>query len=101
MKSQYEIARDSDAPRSLLHALLEKRVLTFFSDPFGDGMYTQSMAENWHRYSAAPRICQGRETYYWALFDLPPHYFTRLPLSFAQFQQQLQQQPAAPHGVAA
>jgi CheY-like chemotaxis protein len=95
MKSQYEIARDSDAPRSLLHALLEKRVLTFFSDPFGDGMYTQSMAENWHRYSAAPRICQGRETYYWALFELPGHYFDQRPYSYEQFLQALQPQVIA------
>jgi CheY-like chemotaxis protein len=96
MQSQYEIARDSDAPRSLLNALLERRVLTFFSDPFGDGMYTSSMAENWHRYSAAPRICQGKETYYWALFDLPGHYFDQRPYTHAQFLRELQ-----PQGIAA
>ncbi|MYM35312.1 hypothetical protein GTP38_13325 [Duganella sp. FT94W] len=96
MQSQYEIARDSDAPRSLLKALMERRVLTFFSDPFGDGMYTSAMAENWHRYSAAPRICQGRETYYWALFDLPGHYFAQRPVTYAQFLRELQ-----PQGVAA
>jgi len=95
MYAQYEIARDSDAPRSLLHALLERRVLTFFSDPFGDGMYNSSMAENWHRYCAAPRICQGQETYYWALFDLPAHYFEQRPHTYAQFLRELQPQDIA------
>jgi CheY-like chemotaxis protein len=95
MYAQYEIARDSDAPRSLLHALLERRVLTFFSDPFGDGMYTSSMRENWHRYCAAPRICQGKETYYWALFDLPAHYFDQRPYTYSQFLQELQPQVIA------
>jgi CheY-like chemotaxis protein len=97
MYAQYEIARDSDAPPSLLDALLERRVLPFFSDANGDGMYSGRVGDNWHRYCAIPQLCEGRETYYWALFDLPPHYFSRRPLSFAQFQQQL----AAPHGVAA
>ncbi|MTV40277.1 response regulator [Duganella radicis] len=95
MYTQYEIARDSDAPRSLLNALLERRVLTFFSDPFGDGMYNSGMAENWHRYSAAPRICQGQETYYWALFDLPSHYFEQRPHTYAQFLRELQPQDIA------
>ena len=85
MYAQYEIARDSDAPPSLLDALLERRVLPFFSDPDGDGMYSRRVGENWHRYCAAPQICQGRETYYWALFDLPSHYFDQRPYSYAEF----------------
>nr|WP_315253765.1 hypothetical protein [uncultured Duganella sp.] len=95
MQSQYEIARDSDAPRSLLKALVERRVLTFFSDPFGDGMYTSAKAQNWHRYSAAPHICQGKESYYWALFDLPGHYFDQPPATYAQFLRELQPQAVA------
>jgi CheY-like chemotaxis protein len=95
MYSQYEIARDSDAPRSLLHALLERRVLAFFSDPYGDGMYNSGMSENWHRYCAAPRICEGNETYYWALFDLPSHYFDQRPHTYSQFLQELQPQSIA------
>ncbi|OEZ56968.1 MULTISPECIES: response regulator [unclassified Duganella] len=85
MYAQYEIARDSDAPPSLMDALLERRVLPFFSDPDGDGMYSRRVGENWHRYCAAPQICQGRETYYWALFDLPSHYFDQRPYSYAEF----------------
>ncbi|MQA20897.1 response regulator [Rugamonas rivuli] len=85
MYAQYEIARDSDAPPSLMDALLERRVLPFFSDPDGDGMYSRRVGENWHRYCAAPQICQGRETYYWALFDLPSHYFDQQPYAYADF----------------
>jgi CheY-like chemotaxis protein len=95
MQAQYEIARDSDAPRSLLDALMERRVLTFFSDPFGDGMYRSSMAGHWHRYCQPPRICNGKETYYWALFELPGHYFDQRPHTYAQFLLALQPQEAA------
>lgn len=95
MQSQYEIARDSEAPRALLQALLERRLLTFFSDPCGDGMYTSAMTESWHRYSAAPRICEGRENYYWALFDLPGHYFDQPPATYAQFMRAFQPQVIA------
>ncbi|MBV7536940.1 hypothetical protein KW842_14315 [Duganella sp. sic0402] len=92
IQAQYEIARDSDAPRSLLNALLERHVLTFFHDPHGDGMYTSGMAKHWHRYSAAPRICYGTETYYWALFDLPAHYFAQRPYTYAQYLREPQPQ---------
>ena len=85
MYAQYEIARDSDAPPSLLDALLERRVLPFFADPNGDGMYSRRVGDNWHRYCAAPQVCKGRETYYWALFELPPHYFDKAPYGYAQF----------------
>lgn len=85
MTAQYEMARDSDAPPSLLEALLARRVLPFFSDADGDGMYARGVGDNWHRYCATPQRCQGRETYYWALFDLPAHYFSQAPYSYSQF----------------
>ncbi|MFA9219487.1 MAG: response regulator [Sphingomonadaceae bacterium] len=85
MNAQYEIARDSDAPPSLLNALAERRVLPFFSDPNGDGMYARAIGDNWHRYCAAPQVCEGRERYYWALFELPRHYFDGPPYSYAQY----------------
>ncbi|WP_295992079.1 response regulator [Rugamonas sp.] len=85
MQAQYEIARDSDAPPSLLDALLERRVLPFFSDPYGDGMYARGMGDNWHRYCAPPRLCQGQQLYFWALFELPAHYFAAPVFSYAQF----------------
>ena len=77
--------RFEDAPPSLLDALLARRVLPFFSDAEGDGMYSRQVGDSWHRYCAAPQLCHGRETYYWALFDLPGHYFDKLPYAYAQF----------------
>jgi len=97
MNAQYEIARDSDAPASLLNALAERRVLPFFSDGDGDGMYARAVGDNWHRYCAAPQICEGKERYYWALFDLPQHYFGAPLYSYAQFLQE----EGAPGGLAA
>ncbi|MBJ7309129.1 response regulator [Rugamonas sp. CCM 8940] len=85
MCAQYEIARDSDAPPSLLGALLERRVLPFFSDADGDGMYSRAVGDNWHRYCAAPQVCHGREMYFWALFELPAHYFGAPLHSYARF----------------
>lgn len=85
MLSQYEMARDSDAPPALQQALLEKRVLPFFHDPDSDGMYSPRVGANWHRYCAAAQVCQGRQTYYWALFDLPAHYFHQRPYAYADF----------------
>lgn len=88
MGAQYEIARDSDAPASLLNALMERRVIPFFSDPSGDGMYSPAVGDNWHRYCEAAQVCQGQETYFWALFQLPPHYFDGPLFSYAQFLQE-------------
>ncbi|MFZ4873913.1 response regulator [Janthinobacterium sp. Mn2066] len=90
LHTQYEMARDSDAPASLLSALLEMRVIPYFSDAGSDGMYSSRIGENWFRYCAAPTICLGRETYYWALFDVPAHQLMQLGqpvLSYAQFLQ--------------
>jgi len=95
MRAQYEIARDSDAPPSLLNALHERRVLPFFWD--GDGMYSHAVGGNWHRYCLEPQVCEGRERYYWALFDLPQHY---LDGSFYPYSQFLQEE-CAPGGIAA
>ncbi|MEC5162206.1 MULTISPECIES: response regulator [unclassified Janthinobacterium] len=85
MRAQYEIARDSDAPASLLSALLEQRVLPFFSAAGGDGMYHAAVGDNWYRYCCAPQVCRGDETYFWALFDLPAHYFDRPVFPYAQY----------------
>ena len=85
LHTQYEMARDSDAPDSLLLALLEMRVIPYFSDADSDGMYAAHIGENWFRYCAAPTICLGRETYFWALFDVPPHQLGQPVMSYAQF----------------
>jgi CheY-like chemotaxis protein len=83
MCAQYEVARDNDAPHSLLLALSERRVLPFF--PPGDGMYSTEAGDEWHRHCRAPQICLGREKYYWALFDFPEHYLATPPAPFEQF----------------
>ncbi|MDR7051604.1 CheY-like chemotaxis protein [Duganella sp. 3397] len=96
LAAHYEMACDSDAPQSLLDALRERRVLPFFSDEGGDGMYARHMGDNWHRYCAMPQLCQGRETYYWALFDLPPHYYAQPPLAYTEFLRAQREQANAP-----
>jgi CheY-like chemotaxis protein len=85
MRAHYEIARDNDAPASLQSALLEQRLIPFFSDPDGDGMYSKAMGNYWQRYCRAPSTCQGLETYFWARFDLPAYYMQRPVLSYEQF----------------
>lgn len=85
LHTQYEMARDSAAPPALLEALLEKRLIPYFSGPDSDGMYAASIGENWFRYCAPPQLCHGQEDYYWALFNLPPHLLAQPVLSHAQF----------------
>lgn len=89
LHAQYEVARDSEAPPSLLAALLERRVIPFFSAPGGDAMYSREVGDGWYRYCAAPQLCAGKETYYWALFDLPPHYAAWPVLPYAQYLREL------------
>lgn len=84
LRAHFEVARDNGAPPSLLEALAERRVMPFFSG--GDGMYTPAHAHAWHRHCKAPQVCAGRDTYYWALFQLPA---ACLPvLSYRQFLRQ-------------
>jgi CheY-like chemotaxis protein len=85
MCAQYEVARDNDAPHSLLLALSERRVLPFFPPGVGDGMYSTEAGDEWHRHCRAPQVCMGREKYYWALFDFPEHYLGAPPAPFEQF----------------
>ncbi len=95
MQSQFEIARDSEAPPSLLDALRECRVIPFFGGAGGDGMYSQAFGSHWHRYCKAPQICQGKENYLWALFDLPSRYLDSAVFSYEQFLQSLREAPSA------
>jgi CheY-like chemotaxis protein len=85
MCAQYEVARDNEAPHSLLLALSERRVLPFFPPTVGDGMYSTEAGDEWHRHCRPPQVCQGREKYYWALFDFPLHYLAAPPAPFEQY----------------
>ena len=82
MAAHAEMARDSGAPASLLDALERRLIIPDFST--GDGMYSPSFGRDWYRYTAAARICEGRQRYYWALFEAPG--FLREPVApFAAF----------------
>jgi CheY-like chemotaxis protein len=85
MRTQYEIARDSGAPRPLLQALEQRRVLPFFDHEGRDGMYDRSIGGAWQRYCQEPQVCRGEQTYYWALFELPPGYLREQPYTHAQY----------------
>jgi len=83
LTAHLEIAEDQGAPPELLAALRELRVVPFFSD--SGGMYVKEIGENWLSYCLPPQVCQGRQPYYWALFDLPPQYLHEPVYSHAEF----------------
>jgi CheY-like chemotaxis protein len=83
MDSHYEVARDNDAPNSLLTALAERQVIPHFGG--GDGMYSPGIGEGWRSYAQSAQRCRGRELYYWAVFDLPPSANSKEMLSFKSF----------------
>lgn len=85
MQAQYEIARDSGAPRTLLQALEQRQVLPFFNHTGRDGMYDKAVGSSWQRYCREPQVCHGEETYYWALFELPPNYLDEQPYTHARY----------------
>jgi len=70
MQAHHEMARDSGAPQALLDALRTRRVIPNFSG--GDGMYSAAFDDAWYNYTAPAQECQGRERYYWGMFDLDP-----------------------------
>jgi CheY-like chemotaxis protein len=83
MHSHLEMARDNDAPPSLLTALEERCIIPWFRD--GDGMYSDAFAGGWHKFCEPAQLCQGRQTYYWAVFDLAQGELPEPALAFAQF----------------
>lgn len=68
MDAHAEMARESGAPPALVQALRERRVIPNFSD--GDGMYSAAFYKDWYTCTAPAQECQGRELYYWAMFDI-------------------------------
>lgn len=83
MDSHYEMARDNDAPPSLLSALQERCIIAWFRE--GDGMYSNSFGSGWHKFCEPAQVCQGRRRYYWAIFELAPGELPERATSFAQF----------------
>lgn len=85
MNAHYEVACDNDAPQSLLDALSERRVIPWFRDGDGDGMYSSRHAEGWHRYIQPAQVCRGVQNYFWGLFRLEPEELAGEALSFNEF----------------
>lgn len=83
LTAHYEIAQDQGAPKDLLAGLKEFRLVPFFSDTAG--MYLKEIGDGWLAYCLPPEVCQGHQTYYWALFDLPPHYLHGQVYSHAEY----------------
>jgi CheY-like chemotaxis protein len=80
--SHFEVARDNGAPADLLGALVQARVVPFFYQ--GDGMYTQAVGADWQSYCLPAQTWRGRQTYYWALFDVPTKYLPGPLYSYGQ-----------------
>lgn len=83
MQSHLEMARDSGAPPSLLQALEQRLIIPDFSA--GDGMYSPAFGKDWFRYTAPARICEGRQRYYWAMFESRPGCLGEGAVAFAAF----------------
>jgi hypothetical protein len=81
--SHLEIAQDQGASPELLTALRELRLVPFFFDT--GGMYRDAVGHDWLSYCLPPQVCRGLQEYYWALFDLPPHYLPGPVYSYAEF----------------
>ncbi len=77
-----EAARDAGAPSSFLDALGELRVLPYFPDT---GVYVDAIGADWLSYCLPAQQCQGRQQYYWALFDLPARYLGGPIHTYEQF----------------
>jgi CheY-like chemotaxis protein len=73
MRAHHEVARDSGAPPSLLDAIDARCIVPWFRN--GDGMYDASVGERWYRYCEPASVCEGAQSYYWALFDTSTTWF--------------------------
>lgn len=81
--SHFEVARDNGAPPELLSSLVQCQVVPFFHDH--DGWYASPIGQDWTSYCLPAQTCRGRQTYYWALFDLPAKYLQGPLYSYAQY----------------
>jgi CheY-like chemotaxis protein len=83
MIAHFEVACDNNAPLGLLSALEERQIIPNFMA--GDGMYSAPFGTDWRRYSAPAQVCQGRERYYWAMFELATERLREPVAPFSQF----------------
>ena len=82
MLAHYEAARDGGAPEGLVAGLKDMRILPFFSDT---GMYVDAIEHTWEAYCLPAHHCQGRQDYFWALFDPPSGLLPGPIYSYAEF----------------
>jgi CheY-like chemotaxis protein len=80
--SHLETAQDYNAPVELRESLRDALVVPFFWK--SGGMYTEKSV-NWQQYCLPAKICNGRENYYWALFDLPADFLHGSVYSYNKF----------------
>ncbi len=92
MLTHLENAEAYNAPDELLKGLHNKQIVPFFWP--GDGMYTPACVE-WEQYCLPAEVCQGREPYYYALFDMPSHLLPAQVYSYTQFLANYKQDPDA------
>lgn len=83
LTTQLEVAQDQGAPAELLAALQAFKLVAFFSDT--GGTYRDEIGNDWLPYCLPPQICRGRESYYWALFELPRDYLQGPVYSYSEF----------------
>ncbi len=82
LASHLEAAQAYGAPESLCSALREQRIVPFFW-PSG-GMYSEKILD-WEAYCRPARLCEGRDDYYWAFFELPAELLDGPVYSYKQF----------------
>jgi len=80
--SHLETAQDYNAPADLRDSLRDALVVPFFWK--SGGMYTEKSV-NWQQYCKPAKVCNGRENYYWALFDLPEDFLHGPVYSYKKF----------------
>ncbi|MGZ3183749.1 MAG: response regulator [Telluria sp.] len=83
MRAHIEVARDSKGPPSLVAALEARDVVPFFHE--GDGMYSAAVGDDWLRYCRPAQLCEGRQRYWYAVFDLPRLYLPGPTRPFSHF----------------
>ncbi|MDF3885549.1 response regulator [Cupriavidus basilensis] len=88
--NQVESAEAYDAPAALIEGLREGRIVPFFWP--GNGMYTPACID-WEQYCLPAEHCEGREDYFYALFDLPRHLLQEPVVSFQGFLEDFARHP--------
>lgn len=82
LNSHLETAQDYGAPEDLQEALRRHRVVPFFWS--SGGMYTEKVL-NWQQYCLPACVCEGREDFFWAMFELPTGFLSEPVYAYGEF----------------